>query len=158
VTEYELVPLFDRTPGGAANGIILFNIYYRGVFVGCQHTWAQASAYVDFLQSNDDLFLKASKSPFSMMTIYENRREPVKIDYSLHPTDNSLVVGRNGHTYAAAYLPERAWQFEEAWGILDQLKPDSIQINVRLWLAGMIAGALDRVARERSVSAFDLRG
>jgi hypothetical protein len=91
VTEYELVPLFDRTPGGAANGIILFNVYYRGIFVGCQRTWAQASAYVDFLQSNDDLFLKASKSPFSTMTIYKNRREAAKIDYSPHPTDNSLV-------------------------------------------------------------------
>jgi len=48
-------------------------------------------------------------------------------------------------------------EFAEAWDILDQLKPDSIPINVRLWLAGIIAGALDRVAKERSMSAFDLR-
>jgi hypothetical protein len=157
VTEYELVPLFDRTPDGAANGIILFDIYYRGAFVGCQRTWAQARAYVDFLQSNDDLFLKASMNPLRMMTIYKNHREAAKIDYTPHPTNDSLVIGENGHTYAAACLPESGWQFAEAWDILDQLKPDSIPINVRVWLAGMIASALDHVAKERSMSTFDLR-
>jgi hypothetical protein len=83
--------------------------------------------------------------------------EAAKIDYTPHPTDDSLVIGENGHTYAATCLPESGWQFAEAWDILDQLKPDSIPINVRLWLAGIIAGALDRVAKERSMSAFDLR-
>jgi hypothetical protein len=73
VTEYELVPLFDRKPDGAANGIILFDIYFRGAFVGCARTWARARAYVDFLQSNDNLFLKASRSPFGMMNFYKNR-------------------------------------------------------------------------------------
>jgi hypothetical protein len=54
-------------------------------------------------------------------------------------------------------LPESGWQFAEAWNILDQLKPDSIPINVRLWLVGMIAGELDRVTKACSVSTFDLR-
>jgi hypothetical protein len=44
VTEYELVPLFDRTPDGAATGIILFDIYFRGAFFGCQRAWTQARA------------------------------------------------------------------------------------------------------------------
>jgi hypothetical protein len=160
VIEYELVPLFDRTPDGAANGIILFDIYFRGVFVGCQRTWAEARAYVDFLQADDSLFCKASISPFRMMTFYKDRlalNEADKIDYTPHPTDDSLVIGANGHTYAAAHLPESSWQFAEAWEILDQLKPDSIPTNVRVWLAGIIACALDRVTKERSMSAIDLR-
>lgn len=160
VTEYELVPLFDRTPDGAANGVILFDVYFRGAFVGCQRTWAQARAYVDFLQSNDNLSLKASISPFGTMTLYKSRlasNEADKTNYLPHPADDSLVIGGNGHTYAAASLPENAWQFAEAWDILDQLKPDSIPTNVRVWLAGMIAGDLDRAAKERGMSAFDLR-
>jgi len=135
VTEYELVPLFDRTPDGAANGIILFDIYFRGAFVGCQRTSGQAHAYIDFLQSDGSLFLKASMSPFRMMKFYKDRlasNDAAKTDYMPHPTDNSLVIGENGHTYAAACLPESGWQFAEAWDILDQLKPDSIPINVRL--------------------------
>jgi hypothetical protein len=160
VTEYELVPLFDRKPDGAANGIILFDIYFRGAFVGCARTCARARAYVDFLQSNDNLFLKASRSPFGMMNFYKNRlasNKATNIKYRPHTTDSSLVIGDNGHTYAATRLPESGWQFAEAWNILDQLKPDSIPINVRLWLVGMIAGELDRVTKACSVSAFDLR-
>jgi hypothetical protein len=154
------VPLFDRAPDGAVNGIILFDIYYRGAFVGCQRTWAQASAYVDFLQSDDNLFCKAAMNPFRMMTFYKDRlvlNEANKIDYVSHPTDSTLVIGANDHTYAAAHLPESGWQYAEAWEILDQLKPDSIPINVRMWLAGIIASALDRVTKERSMSAIDLR-
>jgi hypothetical protein len=83
--------------------------------------------------------------------------EADKIKYMPHPTDNALVIGANGHTYTAAHLPESGWQFAEAWEILDQLRPDSIPINVRLWLVGMIAGALDRVTNEHAMSAFDLR-
>jgi hypothetical protein len=160
VAEYELVPLFDRPPDDAANGIILFDAYLRGAFVGCQRTQAQARAYIDFLQSDDNLFRRALASPFRMMTLYKNRlalNEAAKIEYSPHPTDDSLVISENGHTYTATHLADSGWQFEEAWGILDQLKPDSIPINVRLWLAGMIAGALDRITKERSMSAFDLR-
>ena len=97
MTEYELVPLFDRTPDGAANGIILFDIYFRGAFVGCQRTSGQAHAYIDFLQSDGSLFLKASMSPFRMMKFYKDRlasNEAAKTDYMPHPTDNSLVIGR----------------------------------------------------------------
>lgn len=160
MTEYELVPLFDRTPDEAANGVILFDIYFRGAFVGCQRTWAQARAYIDFLQSDENLFRKASVSPFRVMKFYKDRlalNETPTINYTTHPTDDSLVIGDNGHAYVATRLPESGWQYAEAWDILDQLKPDSIPINVRLWLVDMIAGALDRVTEERSITAFDLR-
>lgn len=95
-----------------------------------------------------------------MMNFYKNRlasNNATNIKYRPHTTDSSLVIGDNGHTYAATRLPESGWQFAEAWNILDQLKPDSIPINVRLWLVGMIAGELDRVTKACSVSAFDLR-
>jgi hypothetical protein len=160
VTEYELVPLFDRTPDGAATGIILFDIYFRGAFFGCQRAWTQARAYIDFLQANDNLFLKASMSLFGTMTLYKNRlasNETDKTNGKPHPTDDSLLIGDNGHTYAATHLPQNGRQFAEAWDILDQLKPDSIPTNVRVWLAGMIAGSPDRVVKERCMSAFDLR-
>ena len=99
-------------------------------------------------------------NPLWMMTFYRDRlalNEADKIDCMAHPTDNELVIGANGHTYAAAHLPESGWQFAEAWEILDQLRPDSIPINVRVWLASIIAGALNRVKKERSMSAIDLR-
>jgi hypothetical protein len=99
-------------------------------------------------------------NPFRMMTFYKDRlvlKEADKLDYVSHPTDSTLVIGANDHTYAAAHLPESGWQYAEAWEILDQLKPDSIPINVRMWLAGIIASALDRVTKERSMSAIDLR-
>jgi len=73
MTDYELVLLFDRTPDGTANGVILFDIHFRGAFVGCQRTWAQAHAYIDFLQSDDDLFWKAAIRPFRMMKFYKDR-------------------------------------------------------------------------------------
>lgn len=62
--------------------------------------------------------------------------------YARHPTDDSLVIGDNGHVYAATRLPETGWHFEIAWGILDTVKPGVIPVNVRLLLAGQIAGAL----------------
>ena len=126
MTEYELVPLFDRTPDGAANGIGLFDVYFRGAFGGCQRTWAQARAYVDFLQSDDNLFCKASMNPFRIVTFYKDRlvlSGADKIACMPHPTDNALAIGPKSHTCAAAHLPECGWQFAEAQEILDQPKP-----------------------------------
>ena len=160
MTEYELAPFPDRTPDGAANGIVLFDVYFCDDFVGCQRTRAKVRAYIDFLQSVDNLFCKASVDPFRMMTFYKERlalNGADKIEYMPHPTDSALIIGANGHTYEAAHLPESGWQYAEAWEILDQLKPNSIPINVRVWLAGIIAGALERVTKERSMSAIDLR-
>ena len=104
-------PCRDRiriTPDGAANGIILFDIYFRGAFVGCQRTWAQARAYVDFLRSDDNLFRKACMEfPFRMKKFHKDRlelNEAAKIDYTPHPTDDSLVIGDDGHTCAAKAL------------------------------------------------------
>ena len=126
MTEYEVVPLLDRTPDGAANGIILFDVNFCDDFVGCQRTRAQVRAYIDFLQSDDNLFCKASVNPFRMMTFYKDRlvlSGADKIACMPHPTDNALAIGPKGHTCAAAHLPEGGWQFAEAQEILDQLKP-----------------------------------
>jgi hypothetical protein len=61
--------------------------------------------------------------------------------YTPHPTDPSLVIGDNGHVYAATRLPDTGWQFAESWEILDMVEPGAIPVNVRLYLAGVIAGA-----------------
>ena len=98
-------------PDGGANGIILFDIYFRGAFVGCQRIWAQAHAYIDFLQSCENMFFKASMSPFRMMKFCKDRLALNEAANTPHPTDDSLVIGENGRTYAAARLPEGGWQF-----------------------------------------------
>lgn len=61
--------------------------------------------------------------------------------------DPSVVIGDNGHVYAATRLPESGWQFREAWAILDEIKPGVIPPNARLFLAGLIAGRLEAVAK-----------
>ena len=104
-------------PDGGANRIILFDIYFRGAFVGCQRIWAQAHAYIDFLQSYENMFFKASMRPFRMMKFYKDRLALNEAANTPHPTDDSLVIGENGRTYAAARLPEGGWQFAEAWEI-----------------------------------------
>jgi hypothetical protein len=66
------------------------------------------------------------------------------------PTDDpSIVLGENGHHYAATRLPETAWNVREAWEILDTLAPGVIPVDARMLLAGLIAGALERVAGQR---------
>jgi hypothetical protein len=68
--------------------------------------------------------------------------------YTPHPDEPSLVIGENGHVYAATRLPESGWNMREAWDILDVIEPGVIPINARLYLAGLIAGALDRIAKD----------
>ena len=93
MTEYELAPFPDRTPDGAANGSILFDVYFCDDFVGCQRTRAKVRAYIDFLQSVDNLFCKASVDPFRMMTFYKERlalNGADKIACMPDPADNAL--------------------------------------------------------------------
>ena len=41
MTRYRLDPVFDRTPDGAVNGIIRYDIYLDGYFVGSRRTHAR---------------------------------------------------------------------------------------------------------------------
>jgi hypothetical protein len=69
--------------------------------------------------------------------------------YTRHPTDSSLVIGSNGHVYAATRLPENGtWNIREAWEILDTFQPGVIPEWARLLLSGLIAATLDRVEKE----------
>jgi hypothetical protein len=77
------------------------------------------------------------------------------MNYTPHAEDSSLVVGDNGHVYAATRLPESGWQFREAWEILDVAEPGVIPVAVRLFMAGLIAGALDRAVADAK-EAFTL--
>jgi hypothetical protein len=49
MTRYRLDPVFDRTPDGAVNGIIRYDIYLDGYFVGSRRTHALCHAYLDEL-------------------------------------------------------------------------------------------------------------
>jgi hypothetical protein len=49
MTRYRLDPIFDRTPDGAVNGIIRYDIYLDGRFVGARRTHAQCHEYLDVL-------------------------------------------------------------------------------------------------------------
>jgi hypothetical protein len=49
MTRYQLDPVFDRTPDGAINGIIRYDIYLDGHFVGSRRTHASCHEYLDEL-------------------------------------------------------------------------------------------------------------
>jgi hypothetical protein len=51
-TRYRLDPVFDRTPDGAVNGIIRYDIYLDGRFVGWRRTHALCREYLDALMSS----------------------------------------------------------------------------------------------------------
>ncbi len=49
MTRYRLDPVFDRTPDGAVKGIIRYDIYLDGNFVGSRRKHALCHAYLDEL-------------------------------------------------------------------------------------------------------------
>jgi hypothetical protein len=49
MTRYRLDPVFDRTPDGAVNGIIRYDIYLDGHFVGSRRRHAECHEYLDEL-------------------------------------------------------------------------------------------------------------
>ena len=49
MTRYRLDPIFDRTPDGAVKGIIRYDIYLDGHFVGSRRTHALCHQYLDQL-------------------------------------------------------------------------------------------------------------
>lgn len=65
------------------------------------------------------------------------------MNYEPHPSDLSLVIGDNGHSYPSRHTPDSGnWAAAEAWAILDTLKPGRIPPDVRCYLAGAIAAVL----------------
>lgn len=52
------------------------------------------------------------------------------------------------HTYPSALPPGAHWASDEAWFILDHIKPGIIREDVRAYLAGAIASALMKRAIE----------
>lgn len=48
------------------------------------------------------------------------------------------------HTYPSHHRPGTHWSTDEAWKIMDSLKPGAIPDDVRNYLAGQIAGTLIR--------------
>jgi hypothetical protein len=49
------------------------------------------------------------------------------------------------HTYPSKYPPGAHWAVDEAWKILDRLPPKRLTLIERAYLAGLIAGTLDRI-------------
>ena len=68
MTRYRLDPVFDRTPDGAVKGIIRYDIYLDGHFVGSRRTHALCHAYLD------ELMPAAPKPGHASATIHELRR------------------------------------------------------------------------------------
>lgn len=52
------------------------------------------------------------------------------------------------HTYPSDYRPGTHWALDEAWGILDRIKPGVIPDDIRAFLAGAIAGVLMKRTKE----------
>lgn len=55
------------------------------------------------------------------------------------------------HTYPPDYKPGTHWAITEAWRILDQVKPGVLSDDVRMFLAGAIAGTLVRLRASTEV-------
>jgi hypothetical protein len=68
MTRYRLDPVFDRTPDGAVKGIIRYDIYLDGHFVGSRRTHALCHAYLD------ELMPVTPKPGHASATIHELRR------------------------------------------------------------------------------------
>ena len=60
----------------------------------------------------------------------------------------AVLAGDVQHTYPSNYPPGTHWATDEAWAILDTLKPGVISDDVRFFLAGSIAGTLMRIRRD----------
>jgi hypothetical protein len=58
------------------------------------------------------------------------------------------VVTINGRQYPSIYPPGSHWSADEAWRVLDMIKPGVLSLDVRSMLAGAIAGLLMKVSRE----------
>jgi hypothetical protein len=56
------------------------------------------------------------------------------------------------HTYPPQYAPGRSWVWDEAWGILDTLTPGTLPEDIRILLAGMIAGTLMRLSGQQDAT------
>ena len=67
MTRYRLDPVFDRTPDGAVNGIIRYDIYLDGCFVGSRSKHAQCHALLD------ELMRSTCESGRATATIHELR-------------------------------------------------------------------------------------
>jgi hypothetical protein len=60
-----------------------------------------------------------------------------------HPTLKGAVIGDNGYEYPSNYYPGSGGkELDEAWEILDTIKPGVIPLDVRSYLAGQITGIL----------------
>ena len=80
MTRYRLDPVFDRTPDGAVNGIIRYDIYLDGYYVGSRTKHAQCHALLD------ELMHSPTESSRATATVHELRHR---------------IVRREGKEYAA---------------------------------------------------------
>lgn len=58
------------------------------------------------------------------------------------------------HTYPSQYGRGLIWHLDEAWDILDRIRPGVIPDDARSLLCGLISGTLSRVA-ENPQAAID---
>jgi len=68
MTRYRLDPVFDRTTDGAIKGIIRYDIYLDGRFVGSRRTHALCHEYLD------ELMPSTAEPGRPSASIYELRR------------------------------------------------------------------------------------
>jgi hypothetical protein len=72
MTRYRLDPVFDRTPDGAVNGIIRYDIYLDGHFVGSRRTHAECHEYLDELMPRTS----EPSCPTAAIHVLRPRRDP----------------------------------------------------------------------------------
>ena len=101
MTRYRLDPVFDRTPDGAVKGIIRYDIYLDGHFVGSRRTHALCHHFLD------ELMPSISKPGRASATIHELHRHMLVDDSTSHLKRRSLPIvlrGRLTHRQSAKRL------------------------------------------------------
>jgi hypothetical protein len=61
--------------------------------------------------------------------------------------DAQGYVTIKGRRYPSAYTPGAHWALDEAWNIVDTLPEGVLSNEQRVWLAGVITGALLKRSR-----------
>jgi hypothetical protein len=86
MTRYRLDPVFDRTPDGAVKGIIRFDIYLDGHFVGSRRTHAQCHDYLD------ELMPSTPEPSHRMATIHRLRRRAELMPSTPNPARATATI------------------------------------------------------------------
>jgi hypothetical protein len=90
MTRYRLDPVFDRTSDGAVKGIVRYDIYLDGRFVGSRRKHALCHAYLEELMPSNPVVDRTSA------TIHQLRDRAARLKGKECALDDRAVRANNG--------------------------------------------------------------